>query len=124
MNPRKANFPTPRDAVDYIMETFPIVKRKDIARTEVKNSSGEVISEGTYITKDTILEIYDEMQQAIDTAHPYRTHVDPPPGPPTDAEGSFIPMPQWDKNHWPRHIHLPKRMNTGSSTDAGDKRRV
>ncbi|MBI2822700.1 MAG: hypothetical protein HYX74_10775 [Acidobacteria bacterium] len=25
----KASFPTPRDAVAYIMETFPIVKRKD-----------------------------------------------------------------------------------------------
>ena len=29
-------FPTPRHAVDYIMDTFPIVKRKDEARTEAK----------------------------------------------------------------------------------------
>ena len=28
-------FPTPRDAVDYIMKTFPIVKLKDITRTEI-----------------------------------------------------------------------------------------
>ena len=38
-----------RDDVDYIMETFPIVKRKDEA------------AHGCYRTKDTILEIYDEM---------------------------------------------------------------
>jgi hypothetical protein len=38
-----------RDDVDYIMETFPIVKRKDIA------------AHGTYRTKDKILEIYDAM---------------------------------------------------------------
>jgi len=47
------------------METFPIVKRKDIARTEVKDNSGEVTQEGRYITKDTILEIYDEMAEVM-----------------------------------------------------------
>jgi len=46
----KKYFPTPRDAVAYIMETFPIVKRKDIGKY------------ATYPTKDTILEICDEMQ--------------------------------------------------------------
>ena len=101
----KKMFPTPRDAVDYIMETFPIVKRKDIARTEVKDESGEVTAEGTYITKDTILEIYDQMQTAIDTGEPYQTKLDPPPGPPTDAEGNFIPMAQWDDADWPEHVH-------------------
>ena len=39
-----------RDDVDYIMDTFPIVKRKDIA------------THGTYRTKDAILAIYDELQ--------------------------------------------------------------
>ena len=38
-----------RDDVDYIMSTFPIVKRKDIA------------AHGTYRTRDRILEIYDAM---------------------------------------------------------------
>jgi hypothetical protein len=56
-----------RDDVDYIMETFPIVKRKDIA------------AHGTYRTKDTILDIYDRMQRAIDTSEPYKTVLDPPP---------------------------------------------
>ena len=37
-------FPAPRDAVDYIMETFPIVKRKDIARTEVKDDKGKNVT--------------------------------------------------------------------------------
>jgi len=97
--------PTPRDAIDYIMETFPIVKRKDIKRTEVLSDAGEVVQEGTYITKNTILSIYDEMQQAVDSVQSYQTRLDPPPGPPTDAEGNFIPMAQWDESNWPSHIH-------------------
>lgn len=40
-----------RDDVDYIMETFPIVKRKDIA------------AHGSYRTKEAILSIYDEMAE-------------------------------------------------------------
>ncbi len=44
-----------RSDVDYIMETFPIVKRKD----EQKH--------GEYRTKRVILEIYDAMQRAIGT---------------------------------------------------------
>ena len=104
-------FPTPRDAVEYIMETFPIVKRKDMKRTEVKDDKGEVTTEGTYITKDTILSIYDEMQQAIDFGQPYQTRLDPPPGPPTDAEGNIIPMAQWDEANWPSHIHPPRDPN-------------
>lgn len=62
-----AAFPTPRQAVDYIMDTFPIVKRKDEAKY------------GEYRTKRTILEIYDAMQHAISTGQPYQTRLDPPP---------------------------------------------
>ena len=57
-----------RDDVDYIMETFPIVKRKDIA------------AHGTYRTKDLILEIYDAMAEATRTGKPYQTILAPPPG--------------------------------------------
>jgi hypothetical protein len=53
--------------VDYIMETFPIVKRKDMA------------AHGRYRTKETILDIYDAMQRAMETGEPYRTPLDPPP---------------------------------------------
>jgi N-6 DNA Methylase len=57
-----------RDDVDYIMETFPIVKRKDEARW------------GTYRTKDLILQIYDDMAGATVSGIEYQTIVFPPPG--------------------------------------------
>jgi hypothetical protein len=63
-------FSTPRHAVDYIMDTFPIVKRKD----EEKH--------GEYRTKRAILEIYDEMAEAMRTGTPYQTRLDPPPADP------------------------------------------
>ena len=66
-------FPTPRDAVDYIMETLPIVKRKDEA------------AHGDYRTKLQILDIYDAMQRAIDTDELYQTLLDPPPADPRVA---------------------------------------
>lgn len=92
----KESFPQPRDAVSYIMDTFPIVRRKDIAK------------HGTYRTKDTILEIYDAMQTAIRTGIPYQTPLNPPPGPPTDANGQFIPFAQWTSHHNTLHIHPPR----------------
>jgi len=60
-------FPTPRHAVDYILDTFPVVKRKD------EQAHGE------YRTKRVILEIYDEMKRAMETSATYRTRLDPPP---------------------------------------------
>jgi hypothetical protein len=65
-----------RDDADYIMETFPIVKRKDVKRF------------GEYRTKRVILEIYDEMEQARRTGRPYQTRLDPPPGDPRAAHSS------------------------------------
>jgi hypothetical protein len=62
-----------RDDVDYIMETFPIVKRNDIKQY------------GDYRTKLTILDIYDRMQKAMDTGEPYQTLLDPPPADPRVA---------------------------------------
>lgn len=53
-----------RDDLDYIMETFPIVKRKDQAAF------------GEFRTKRRILEAYDAMQQAIDTGVAYRAPWD------------------------------------------------
>lgn len=57
-----------RDEVDYVLDTFPIVKRKDEARF------------GEFRTKRLILEIYDAMAKAAATGEPYRTVLDPPPG--------------------------------------------
>jgi len=54
-----------RDDVCYIMETFPIVKRKDIAKY------------GKYYTKETILSIYDDMAECIKTGNTYQTRLDP-----------------------------------------------
>jgi hypothetical protein len=55
------------------MDTFPIVRRNDEA------------AHGEYRTKRVILEIYDEMAQAIRTARPYQTRLDPPPADPRVA---------------------------------------
>jgi len=90
--------PTPRHAVEYIMETFPIVKRKD------EKEYGE------YRTKLRILEIYDAMTPLFESIdHPslttYHSPLDPPPGSPCDEDGNFISMEQWDKDKWPKHIH-------------------
>ncbi|QQS46354.1 MAG: N-6 DNA methylase [Acidobacteriota bacterium] len=56
-----------REDVDYILDTFPIVRRKDEAW------------HGEYRTKRVILEIYDEMQDAMTTGQPYQTRLDPSP---------------------------------------------
>ena len=97
-----------RDDTAYILDTFPIVRRKDIARTEIKNQSGEVTQPGTYITKETILTIYDAMADSIRTGQPYRTRLHPPPGPPPDAENNVIALSEWDARDWPSHIHQPR----------------
>jgi len=73
-----------RDDVDYIMETFPIVKRKDVK------------AHGNYRTKLQILEIYDQMQRAIDTGEPYQTLLDPPPADPRVAHLQST-RPDWAK---------------------------
>lgn len=57
-----------RSEVDYITETFPIVKRKDEERF------------GWFRTKELILRFYDRMSEAIRTGEPYQTILDPPPG--------------------------------------------
>ena len=85
--------PTPRNAVEYIMETFPIVKLKD------EKEFGE------YHTKIHILEIYDQMTHCLATNTEYRSTLNPPPSPPCYENGSFIPVSQWDPNHWPKHMH-------------------
>lgn len=61
------------DDVAYIMDTFPIVRRKDEAE------------HGEYRTKRVIFEVYDDMAQAIANGRPYRTRLDPPPADPRVA---------------------------------------
>ena len=63
-------FPKPRDAVAYIIDTFPIVRQKD------EKEYGE------YRTRRVVLEIYDAMQSAFANGESYQTRVDPPPADP------------------------------------------
>ena len=62
-----------RDDADYILDTFPIVRRND------EKAHGE------YRTKRLILEIYDAMAEATRTGRPYETRLDPPPADPRVA---------------------------------------
>lgn len=55
---------TPRDAVAYILDQFPIVRRKDEERF------------GEYRTKRVILEMYDAMQEAKRTGKLLRTQTE------------------------------------------------
>ena len=68
INELRHHFATPRLAVDYIMETFPIVKSKDKAL------------HGHYRTKETILQIYDALSAAQRTEHPFTSPLSPAPG--------------------------------------------
>src|SRR5579875_114464 len=67
-----------RDDVDYIMETFPIVRRRDEERF------------GEYRTKRLILERYDAMVAADAEGCEYATPLDPPPG---DRRAAHSPGP-------------------------------
>ncbi len=64
----KKHFLTPRHAVSFVLDQFPIVRQKD----EDKH--------GRYRTKERILEIYDAMLAAQGSGNPYRTALNPPPG--------------------------------------------
>lgn len=57
-------FGVTRADLDYVMETFPIVKRKDEAAF------------GCYRTKELILEVFDAMQAAIDSGVQYSSPLD------------------------------------------------
>ncbi len=61
----RAFFSTPREAVAYILDQFPIVKRSEEERF------------GEYRTKRIILEIYDAMTEAQRTGQPWRSNVNP-----------------------------------------------
>lgn len=71
-----------RDAVDYILDTFPIVRRDD----EKKH--------GEYRTKRLILERYDALAEATDTGIEYLTALDPPPADPRVAHIEAV-RPTW-----------------------------
>jgi hypothetical protein len=71
-----------RDDVDYIMDTFPIVKRKDEA------------AHGEYRTKRLILERYDALAAATAVGAEYQTVLNPPPADPSCAHPEST-RPAW-----------------------------
>jgi hypothetical protein len=71
-----------RDDVEYILDTFPIVKRKDEAAF------------GEYRTKRLILESFDAMVEADASGREYVTILDPPPADPGCAH-SESSRPAW-----------------------------
>ena len=71
-----------RDDVDYILDTFPIVKRKDEAAF------------GEYRTKRLILERFDAMAEAETAGREYETVLDPPPADPSCAHPEST-RPAW-----------------------------
>ena len=75
-----------RDNVEYIMDTFPIVRRKDEAQ------------HGSYRTKETILALYDALADAQQTGQPFVSALNPPPADPRcchppreETKGSLLP---------------------------------
>lgn len=68
-----------RDDVNYVMGTFPTVKRRDEQRF------------GEYRTKRLVLERYDAMTAAEADGQEYETPLDPPPGDPAAAHPSPAP---------------------------------
>jgi hypothetical protein len=72
-----------------------------------------------YCTKRVILEIFDEMAEAMRTDTLYQTHLNPLPGSPADEHGNFLPLPKWNPDqpkppNWPPHIHAPKIIKDSS----------
>jgi hypothetical protein len=68
-----------RDDSDYVMDTFPIVRKND------EKAHGE------YRTKRVILEIYNAMAEAARTGTPYQTRLDPSPADPRVAHPDTRP---------------------------------
>jgi hypothetical protein len=62
-----------RSSIPAAVRSGPSDRRKDQA------------AHGEYRTKCVILEMYDDMQRAIDTGQPYQTRLDPPPADPRVA---------------------------------------
>lgn len=66
-------FGSPRLAAEYILDTFTLVRNKDVAKY------------GSYRTKERILAIYDEMAECIAKGTEWVSPLDPPPGDPRAA---------------------------------------
>ena len=87
-----------RDDVDYIMDTFPIVRRKDEQQ------------HGDFRTKRVILEIYDAMAEATRVGIPYQTRLDPPPADPRVAHSPRIVASPLQPSYVPELLTILDRL--------------
>jgi hypothetical protein len=60
-----------REDAEHVLDHFRVVREREIAEM------------GSYRSRDTILDIYDQMTDAIESGSPYETILDPPPAHPT-----------------------------------------
>jgi hypothetical protein len=80
-----------QDDVDYIIDTFPIVRKND------EKAHGE------YRTKQMILKVYDAMAEATRTGKPFQTLLDPPAAdprvahPPREVPVVSLPSGSWER---------------------------
>ncbi|MBD8552564.1 Eco57I restriction-modification methylase domain-containing protein [Sphingomonas sp. CFBP 8764] len=84
-NALTGSFETPRQAVEYILSSFPTLNRKD-----------EIRFDGDQRTRRTVLEIYDELTLAISAKQRYQTRLSPAPADPScchPAEGASVGVP-------------------------------
>lgn len=68
-----------RDAVDHVMDSFPVVRKN------------EEKVHGVYRSKREILKVYDALATASQNGNPYRTGLDPLPAAPGASHGTFSP---------------------------------
>jgi hypothetical protein len=97
----------PRSAVEHIMDTFPIVKRKDVAKY------------GSYRTKERILAIYDEMAECIANGTEWKSPLDPPPGDPR-AAWTEEEMEMWRQGRGDELIDKYGLLDDADDADATD----
>jgi len=62
--------------------------------------------------KIIFFELHYKITEAIKIGRPYQAILDPPPDPPTDENGNFLPLPEWKPGqpkppNWPVTIHCP-----------------
>lgn len=85
-------FATPRLAVEHVMDSFPIVRRRDEQQY------------GSFRTKEQILAVYDAMQQALQQGTTYVSPLRPPAGPPQQSDVRMVSYAELRER--PRHIHI------------------
>jgi hypothetical protein len=96
-----------RDDVDYILDTFPIVRKHDEEHC------------GEYRTKRLVLEAYDALAKAIETVEPFVSALTPPPG-----KGQRHPAqattPVWKGDRGPVRVELSSHATgCGHNPDLG-----